>query len=98
MLKDFIMQLLKTIQNSIYKLINYTPCQHEVYEFVTNFYGDAINQVSSSDKIYRSLWKCRDCSKLQYRGELNKERPYMVNGENLYKKIHQLEQMYDNEK
>ena len=40
-------------------------CEHE-YEFVRNIYGDEINACGG----YRSIWKCKKCSKIEYRKKL----------------------------
>ena len=46
-------------------------CKHENLEFIRNIYGDEINRVSLKH-IYRSMWKCKDCGKIIYKGELHK--------------------------
>ena len=40
-------------------------CEHE-YDFVRNIYGDEINACGG----YRSIWKCKKCSKIEYRKNL----------------------------
>lgn len=48
-------------------------CKHENLEFIRNIYGDEINRVSLKH-IYRSIWKCKDCGKIVYKGKLGGEK------------------------
>ena len=45
--------------------------KHELV-FIRNIYGDEINQISPSNKVYRSEWKCIKCGKIKYKTYLNK--------------------------
>lgn len=39
----------------ILKLIKRLRCKHDDYRFITNFYGDTILTVSSSNRIYKTI-------------------------------------------
>lgn len=43
------------------KRIKRKMCNHDNCMCITNFYGDAINKVSTYNTINRSEWKCLDC-------------------------------------
>lgn len=47
-------------------------CKHENLEFIRNIYGDEINRISLKH-IYRSIWQCKDCGKIVYKGKLGGE-------------------------
>lgn len=51
------------------KILKRLFCKHS-FVFDRNIYGDEINRISLS-KIYRSKWKCSECGKIKYKGELN---------------------------
>ena len=52
--------MVQLVSNKIRQLF----CMHN-YKTITNFYGDAINDMSvSSRKIIRSLQRCKKCGKL----------------------------------
>lgn len=46
-------------------------CKHKSIEFIRNVYGDEINVLSSDRMIVRSIWKCKNCGKIIYKGRLN---------------------------
>lgn len=48
-------------------------CKHKNLKFIRNIYGDEINYISLK-MIYRSEWKCKDCGRIVYKGELCYER------------------------
>ena len=45
-------------------------CKHKNLKFIRNIHGDEINYISPINKTYRSEWKCKDCGKIIYKGEL----------------------------
>lgn len=47
-------------------------CKHKNMTFVRNIYGDEINRISLKH-IYRSEWRCNDCGKIVYKGQLYKK-------------------------
>lgn len=47
-------------------------CKHKDIEFIRNVYGDEINQLSGKN-IVRSIWKCKNCGKIIYKGDLYME-------------------------
>lgn len=47
-------------------------CKHNDIEFVRNIYGDEINQVSGKN-IVRSIWRCKHCGRIIYKGNLYME-------------------------
>lgn len=53
------------------KIIKRILCKHENLDFVRNIYGDEINWISTKH-LYRSIWVCRECGKIIYKGELYK--------------------------
>lgn len=48
-------------------------CKHKNLKFIRNIHGDEINYISPIKMIYRSEWKCKDCGKIIYKGELYHE-------------------------
>ena len=47
-------------------------CKHkdiEDIEFIRNVYGDEINQLSGKN-IVRSIWRCKNCRRIIYKGNL----------------------------
>ena len=50
------------------RLLKQIVCKHENLEFIRNIYGDEINKVNLK-YIYRSIWKCKDCGKIIYKGK-----------------------------
>lgn len=52
------------------KLLKTILCEHTRIDCVTNFHGDMINSVSTSRKIYRSAWICKDCRKIIFKERL----------------------------
>lgn len=55
----------------MYNLIKRLMCKHKSIEFIRNVYGDEINVLSSDRMIVRSIWKCKNCGKIIYKGRLN---------------------------
>ena len=51
-------------------LIKQLLCNHDKQECITNFSGEYINAISTN-KIYRSAWRCVKCNKLIYHEESN---------------------------
>lgn len=51
------------------KLFKRLFCKHE-YKWLRNMHGDEINIISTSKKIYRSVWACEKCGKVQYKEQL----------------------------
>lgn len=47
-------------QWSVRNLLKRLFCRHRDLDFKINLYGDAINAWSLS-KVYRSLWRCKNC-------------------------------------
>lgn len=47
-------------------------CKHKDIEFIRNVYGDEINQLSGKN-IVRSIWNCKNCGKIIYKGDLYME-------------------------
>lgn len=47
------------------KFVKRLNCKHTNQKCITNFYGDAINMISTK-KIYRSAWECKDCGEILY--------------------------------
>lgn len=47
-------------------------CKHKKQECITNLHGDLIWYVSNHRKDFvRSIWICKDCGKIVYKGYLN---------------------------
>lgn len=44
-----------------------TSCVKHELVFIRNIYGDEINQISPSNRIYRSEWRCTKCGKIKYK-------------------------------
>lgn len=44
-------------------------CKHNDVEFIRNIYGDEINQLSGKNTV-RSIWKCKNCGRIIYKGNL----------------------------
>ena len=47
-------------------------CKHKYIEFIRNVYGDEINQLSGKN-IVRSIWRCKKCRRIIYKGNLYME-------------------------
>lgn len=47
-------------------------CKHNDVEFIRNIYGDEINQLSGKNTV-RSIWKCKNCGRIIYKGSLYME-------------------------
>lgn len=54
----------------IIKKLRQLFCLHKHKECITNIYGDMVNLLSTKHKIYRSVWKCKDCGKIFYESSL----------------------------
>lgn len=54
------------------KLFKRLFCEHR-FEHVRNIYGDEINRVSLRH-VYRSVWQCSRCGKVQYLPDLFRRR------------------------
>lgn len=59
---------------NLYNNIKQKFCKHENLKFYRNIYGDEINRRSTNNKIYRSIWICKDCGKVIYKEDLNGEK------------------------
>lgn len=53
------------------KFIKRLRCKHDSLEFIRNIYGDEINMLSGTKNTVRSIWKCKKCGKVIYKGYLN---------------------------